>query len=324
VPGLFRSAFQRLAPVARRDERIRELEQHLASGDLLTRPSYRARIHAERRLRELGRELGVPSTSVIRHGKFWVYELAQSHGFDVPEQFGRWDSPAEIRWDLLPDRVVIKSAFSSTSRGVVPLRRTDAGWQVITRDTTLTDDQLTATLVELVETGRARAPFAAEEFLDQDGTGTGMPTDVRALCFYGDVGVVALRRSGEHANGSTTRFRFLDQHGADLLDAHPSQRVDQTIPVPPALEELVDAASRLSVAIRAPFSRIDMYQIGDRVVFGEVTPRPGGPQWFGPELDARLGEAWERALARIARDVARGMNPEPAFGPFDVARRSHG
>ena len=267
--------------------------------------------------------MGTPSTSVIRHGKFWVYELAQSHGFDVPEQFGRWDGPAEIRWDELPDLVVIKSAFSSTSRGVFPIRRTDAGWQVITRDTILTDDQLTATLEDLVETGRARGPFAAEEFLDQDGTGEGMPTDVRALCFYGEVGVVALRRCDQHAS-KTNRFRFLDQHGADLLDTHPSLRVDQTIPVPPTLHDLVDAASRLSMAIRAPFSRIDMYQIGDRVVFGEVTPRPGGPQWFGPELDATLGEAWERALARLARDIAQGMGAEPEFGPVNAVRRSRG
>jgi hypothetical protein len=91
--------------------------------------------------------------------------------------------------------------------------------------------------------------------------------------------------------------------------------VDQTIPVPTALDELCDSASRLSVAIRAPFSRIDMYRIGDRSVFGEVTPRPGGPQWFGRELDVRLGEAWERALIRLARDVAHGMSPEPEFGP---------
>ena len=81
------------------------------------------------------------------------------------------------------------------------------------------------------------------------------------------------------------------------------------------IRDRCESASRLSVAIRAPFSRIDMYRIGDRSVFGEVTPRPGGPQWFGRELDVRLGEAWERALIRLARDVAHGMSPEPEFGP---------
>jgi len=319
---VIRSVFGRLPPVARRDTRVAELsdenarlKQQLASGEQLTRPSYRARIHAERRLRALGVEMGVPSTSVIRHGKFYVYDLARSHGFDVPEQFAQWDDPADIAWNALPDLVVIKSAHSSTSRGVLPLRRTDAGWEVITRDQVMTTEELTATLTDLVETGRARPPFAAEEFLDQDESGGRLPIDVRALTFYGEVPLVALRRPLEHGNKQTTSWRYVDRRGADVLDEHPSLVVDQTIPVPTALEELCETASRLSVAIRAPFSRIDMYRIGDRGVFGEVTPRPGGPQWFGQEVDIRLGEAWERALIRLARDVANGMSPDPEFGP---------
>lgn len=305
-----RSVVGRLAPVSRREARIRELEQHLASGDPLTLPSYRARIYAERRLRVLGGE-----TSVISGGKLHVYELAQSHGIEVPRQFGRWDHPAEIRWDELPDQVVIKSAFSSTSRGVFPLRRREVGWEVITRDTILTQAQLIATLETLIETERALPPFAAEAFLDEDGTGTRTPTDVRNLCFYGEVPLISLRRCDEHGIDRATRYRFVDEKGEDVLDSHPSVVVDQTIPVPSALHELVDVASRLSVAIRAPFSRIDLYRIGDRVVFGEVTPRPGGRQWFGPEIDLMLGEAWERAEARLARDLAGGMTPEPEFGP---------
>ncbi len=334
--SMFRSMFGRLPPVARRDERIAKLdrriarlkrrvdelggentrlEQQLASGEQLTRPSYRARIHEGRRLRALRVEMGVPSTSVIRHGKFYVYDFARSHGFDVPEQYGRWDDPADIAWNDLPDLVVIKSARSTASRGVFPLRRTGAGWEVITRDTVVTTEELTATLNDLIEKGRAKPPFAAEEFLDQDGSGGRMPIDVRALTFYGEVHLVALRRPLEHGNKRTTSWRYVDRSGADVLDQHPSLVVDQTIPVPTALDELCDGAARLSVAIRAPFSRIDMYQVGDRAVFGEVTPLPGGPQWFGQEVDVRLGKAWERALIRLTRDVADGMSPEPEFGP---------
>jgi hypothetical protein len=332
-----RSMFgRRLPPIARRDERIAKLsrqvaklnrrveelgdenarlEQQLASGELLTRPSFRARIHEERRLRALEVEMRVPSPSVIRHGKFYVYDFARSHGFDVPERHGQWDDPADIAWDELPDLVVIKSAYSTASRGVFPLRRTGAGWEVITHDTVMTTEELTATLGDLAEKGDAKPPFGAEEFLDQDGSGGRLPVDVRALTFYGDVRLVALRRPLQHGNRQTTSWRYVDRSGADVLDQHPSLVVDQTIPVPTALEELCESASRLSVAMRAPFSRIDMYQVGDRAIFGEVTPRPGGPQWFGREVDVKLGEAWERALIRLARDVGGGMSPEPEFGP---------
>ena len=327
-----RSWFGRLPPVARRDQRLaaltrrveklREenarLERELASGDQLTRPSYRARLHAERRLRRIEVETGVPSTSVIRHGKFYVYDLARSHGFDLPEQYGRWDDPSDIAWAKLPDLVVIKSAFSSTSRGVFPLRRAVAGWEIITHDTVMTEDQLSATLSDLVEDANARPPFAAEEFLDQDGTGSRLPIDVRALSFYGEVPLFSLRQTLQHGNAGTTRWRYVDRHGVDALDEHPALVVDQTIPVPTALDEIYESAARLSIAIRAPFSRIDMYRIGDRMVFGEVTPRPGGPQWFGAEVDVALGEAWERAQVRLTHDIAAGMSPEPVFGPSDV------
>jgi hypothetical protein len=87
------------------------------------------------------------------------------------------------------------------------------------------------------------------------------------------------------------------------------------MPTPPRLDEVVDIASRLSVAMRLPFARIDLYPLRDRVVFGEVTPRPGGRQWLGVEQDTMLGDSWERALARFAHDVAAGMSPEPQQGP---------
>ena len=138
---------------------------------------------------------------------------------------------------------------------------------------------------------------------------------MRALSFYGEVPLFSLRQTVEHGNAGTTRWRYVDRKGVDVLDEHPALVVDQTIPVPTALEEVCESAARLSVAIRAPFSRIDMYRIGDRTVFGEVTPRPGGPQWFGPEVDVALGEAWERALTRLARDLVDGMSPDPEFGP---------
>lgn len=329
VFSFLRSAFRRLPPVSRRDRRIATLERRLAKlrrglangGDQLARSSYRARIYAERRRRDIEVWNSIPLTTVTRHGKFHVYDLARSHGLDVPAQYGRWDDPADIPWNDLPDHVVIKSAFGSTSRGVFPLRRTASGWQVITRDTVMTGDELVATMKDLTAKGSVSPPFGAEEFLDEDGTGLRTPTDVKIYAFYGVVPLVALRQSDAHGSGRASRFRFVDLDGVDVLDTYRSRPVDKTIPVPEALDELGEAASRLSVAIRTPFARIDMYGIRDRVVFGEVTLRPGGPQWLGLELDVVLGKAWERAQVRLAQDISQGMSPEPEWGPVPVDRQ---
>jgi hypothetical protein len=100
----------------------------------------------------------------------------------------------------------------------------------------------------------------------------------------------------------------------DLVEEYRGKPTDPSIPVPASCAEIFQVASRVSVAIRAPFSRIDLYDIHGRIVFGEVTPRPGGPQWLGADLDVSLGDAWERAQVRLWRDIADGMSPEPEWG----------
>lgn len=276
------------------------------------KPSFQVRLNEERRLRKLEVEIGAPSRSVIAGGKFHVYDLVRSLGVDVPEQLGRWDDPAEIPWDDLPDTVVIKSAFAAASRGVLPLRRVDGGWQVATRDTTVTSDQLTADLVGLAAEGKARPPFGAEELLD-DGS-DGPPVDVKVYSFYGETPLALLRRVDEHGGDGGAAHRFIDANGADLVEEYRGKPTDPSIPVPASCGEIFEVASRVSVAIRAPFSRIDLYDIKGRIVFGEVTPRPGGPQWLGEELDVSLGEAWERAQVRLWADIANGMSREPEWG----------
>lgn len=315
---MIRSLFRRLPPVARRDERISQLRHSLRTAGateeavdayrdaFVRRSSFQARVHAERRLRALAQEIGAPSTSVIRHGKLHVYDVARAQGIEVPEVFGQWNDPRDIPWAELPDLVVIKTAFGSASRGVFPVRRADGGWHVVTHAGTWSDDDLTSAFVELMGAGRARPPFFAEEFLDEDGTGSSMPTDVKAYAFYGEVPLVLLRRPGRHGVSRDVAFRILDPRGHDVEDFQTNSTIDRTLPVPAELDAVVDAASRLSLAIRAPFSRLDFYCVRGRVVLGEVTPRPGGNNWFGPAVDERLGDAWDRAEVRLARDLAGG------------------
>jgi hypothetical protein len=268
----------------------------------------------ERRLRKLAAEAGAPSTSVIRHGKFYVYDLARSHGIDVPTEFGRWEDPRDIPWSDLPDPVVVKSAYGTHARGVWPLRRTHGGWQAVGNTETITEAALTTLMTKLVEQETVEPPFVAEEFLDEDGTGR-LPTDVKVYAFYGEAHMVVLRRPGRLGeNPRLTPFRVIDPNGADMPGFRTVSLIDSALPVPALLAEAVEAAKLLSVAIRAPFSRLDFYCIGHRVVFGEVTPRPGGSGWHGPEVDELLGDAWDRAQVRLTRDIADGLAPEPQFG----------
>ena len=268
----------------------------------------------ERRLRELAREVGAPSTSVIRHGKFYVYDLVRSHGIETPAELGRWDDPGAIPWAALPDLVVVKSAYGTNARGTWPLRRSDDGWRAVGDTRAITEDDLTTSMTKLVERGAIQAPFVAEEFLDEDGTGR-LPTDVKVYAFYGEVPMVVLRRPGRLGEPvKRTLYRAVDEHGEDTIGLETGSTIDPSLPVPARFAEAVDHAKRLSLVLRTPFSRLDFYCLPDRVIFGEITPRPGGSAWHGPVVDRMLGEAWDRAQVRLARDLSEGMTPEPEFG----------
>lgn len=271
----------------------------------------------EKRIVARLRELEAPPRSLLSWGKFGVYEFARSHGVDVPAQLGLWETPADIPWDELPAHVVIKSSFGSTSRGVLPLHRVDDGWQIATHVQTLSNEDLAATLGELGEQTLIRGPFAAEEFLTEDEDHR-PPTDVKMYGFYGEVPLLLLRQSDRHGDRSASRFRVVDAQGKDLFDTYHGRPTDRGIEVPATLDELLDAASRLSIAFREPFVRVDLYSVRDRVVFGEFTPRPGGRQWFGAALDRRLGEEWEKAEARFGKDLAFGASRLPQMGPVAI------
>ena len=196
------------AEQAGRDRRIADLQAQLSEqrSEQAHTASFQSRLFAERRIREHELQMEEPPPSVISNGKFWVYDLVRSHGVDVPQQFGRWDDPADIPFGKLPDRVVIKSAFGSTSRGVLPLRRSDGGWQIITHDENVTSDELIAVLRDRMSSGQIRGPFGAEEFLDGEVPGA-LPTDVKIYAFYGDVQMILVARSHDHGNGGAIRYR---------------------------------------------------------------------------------------------------------------------
>ncbi|MGA9103142.1 ATP-grasp fold amidoligase family protein [Aeromicrobium sp.] len=328
--SLLRRLVRRLPPVASRDRRIAALQTRLAerSEGWAQNPSFQGRVFALRRIRKHEAELGVRVPSVISRGKFWVYDFVRSHGMEIPEQFGRWDDAADIPWLELPDRVVIKSARGSTSRGVFPLQRVDDGWHLATHQHPMSQEMLLDTIAARLADRSIRGPFVAEEFLEPR-VPDGLPLEIKVYAFYGEVPVVVLSESRDHGRMSAVSYRVVDPTGSNLVDettnpalagatgrstdAAPSQ-IDLTLPVPKRLDEVIDIASRLTIAMRLPFARIDLYDVPGRLVFGEVTPRPGGRQWFGTDLDVLMGTAWERAEARLTRDLSRGAPPEPQRG----------
>lgn len=314
-----RSAFARLAPVARRDERIAKLTRAMterAADDERSygRPSFRRYIYAERRLAAHMHDLDRSDRGQVVTSKLKSYSFAMSHDVDVPQVFAVWDRPEDIVWDELPDGVVIKSDGGTSARGVIPLRRAAGGWTTVTTTNVVESSAVVDLLRARAEERLVRGPFFAEELLGR-GVGNVLPDDVKIHAFYGEVSHVLLRHVSVHGDFSANRFRVVFPDGTDAGPVIRGLTHDENIPIPRNLGELCNAAARMSLGIPRAHIRVDMYDVDGRMVFGEFTPRPGGPMDYGPELDERFGHFWERAQARVLNDLLDGAEPVMRFGP---------
>lgn len=314
-----RARARRLPGVAWRDARIRELtaaltrvEKDLAaqrSGKADT-PSFARYIYADRRINDHLLDSNLPDRADQMEHKLESVSFAQSHGIRIPRVLGLWERPDDIPWEGLPDEIVLKSNSGASSRGVYPMRRIDGRWTVVTRDEPIEPAEIVARLTELQRIGRIGGPFFGQELIGA-GRENILPTEVRVFCFYGEVGLVNVRRVASHADKASVRVRRFLEDGTPG-PRHPLH--DDDIVPPDIFEEAVEIGRQYSTLVPRPFIRMDFLDDHGDLVFGELTPRPGGPHYFGPEHDLRLGVLWEHARARFLHDLTNGQDYALTYG----------
>ena len=320
-----RSLVRQLPPVARRDEKIRRLRSKnrrldaaLSAAEKLAQPtesdapSFARYVYAARRINahRVGRSVPGGANQIAR--KLNSYSFAQSHGVRIPTLLGLWNTPADIPWDDLPDQIVLKSQTGAASRGVFPLRRIDGRWFVVTRDEPIEPAEIVTQLSDLIRDRRISGPIFGQELIGA-GRDNALPAEVRVFGFYGEVGMANVLRRAMHGSNAGTRSRRYLEDGSPGPRHHLHFPEDDTGP-PESFETAVEIGRRLSAQIPRPFVRIDFLDDDGDLVFGELTPRPGGSNYFGPEDDGRLGELWERAQARVLSDVIDGSDYSLKFG----------
>jgi len=116
----------------------------------------------------------------------------------------------------------------------------------------------------------------------------GVPDDYKFFVFHGECGFVQVDagRFGHRTQDFfDPRWNHLDLSGGPPW-ADPQPR-------PPArLAEMIDVAQRLGAG--TDFVRVDLYNVGGRIVFGELTSYPaGGDSPFYPErFNEEFGRPW--------------------------------
>lgn len=205
----------------------------------------------------------------------------------IVKTLGVWETPDDIDFNILPGKFVLKTNHSGGNTGVV-----------ICKDKNIFDFnsakiKLEKSLKSDIYKNYREWPYKdvdkkifAEELLEDKGGGE--LVDYKFYCFNGYVDSVMLcidRQIG------SPKFYFFDR---DWNLRRYNKRgkeapSDFTLPKPCNMDKMFEMASELSKGI--PFVRVDLYNVNDKIYFGEMTffPASGLDCNRLPETDLYFG-----------------------------------
>ena len=206
---------------------------------------------------------------------------------------GVWDRPEDIEWDSLPDQFVLKTTHGGGNTGVVICKDKS------TFDIQNAVEKLKKSLKEDLYIALREWPYKdvpkriiAEKYISPAPNVVDIP-DYKWYCFNGEpkfCQVILDRNSNETIDFFDTDWQHQEFSGMNPM-AGPGWSHAAVLPERPAnLETQILIARELSKDL--PYSRIDLYETGEGIYFGEITFYPGsGLGRFRPdEYNELLGE----------------------------------
>lgn len=206
----------------------------------------------------------------------------------IIQSLGVWDNVEDIEWEKLPNRFVLKCTHDSSSI-------------VICKDKSQLDIQSAKKRLRKClnrdyfkverEWPYKNVPrrIIAEQFIEPAPGITDL-ADYKWFCFNGEVKMLYVATE-RNKPGESAKFDFFDVEGRHIpvqQEGHPNATIPPKFPK--NSKKMIELAGMLSKDI--PFIRVDFYEIGDSVLFGELTFFPMGG--FSPlvpeEWDLRFGE----------------------------------
>lgn len=202
---------------------------------------------------------------------------------------GVWDKPEDIEWEKLPEKFVLKTTHGGGSLGVV-----------VCKDKAVIDKKSAIKkLKKSMKTDGYRIqlewPYKnvprrvlAEHYIESNSNSKDLP-DYKFFCFYGEVKGLFVATERQNPN-EEVKFDFFDSDYNHLPFRQGHDHAKVVPPKPKNFELMKRIASQLSKGI--PHVRIDLYDDGNRVLFGEATfYHFGGLVPFEPEeWDYKFGE----------------------------------
>jgi hypothetical protein len=217
----------------------------------------------------------------------------------LPALYWVTKNPADIPFDDLPDKFVVKATHGCGWNHLVPDKTKVNRQDLIDKCTTWL--RLNCYYQDREWAYKDIEPRIIVEQFISDGTGLA-PTEYKLYVFHGQVHLIWVttgRFVDERADSYTPSWRRLSmKRGAKL--------VERPMPRPPHLDEMIRCAEILGGGL--DFIRVDLYE-GDQVYFGEMTVYPsGGLEFYEPKWNWHFGRLWDPS-SRKAQILGWGGRP---------------
>lgn len=226
--------------------------------------------------------------------KYRVREYVRQCGLEeilVP-LYGHWEKAEDIDWETLPNAFVLKANNGS-------------GDIIVCRDKAKLDKQNTTQyLARLLKTrfgyhageshyNKIHPCVVAEQLLDvrQQAAESETPIDYKIWCFDGQPFVVWACWNRHHDNVQVATYDLNWQLHPEWSRSTPHYQLNcRPMQRPKTLDRMLEVAARLSKGF--PEVRVDLYEIGGRVYFGELTftSAEGIMDFYTPEFLRMMGD----------------------------------
>lgn len=206
--------------------------------------------------------------------------------------------PRDIPFDALPEKYIIKTNHGCGGHII--------GNERLDREATIT------ALNEMMRSNyywnygeyqyyKIKPHILVEEFLESGSSGS--PLDYRCWCFGGKPEFVQVDDNLHSINP------FFDRDW-NLLPFNYREKIRHVeIPRPERLSDILELASMLAAEI--DFVRVDIYNIRDKVYFGEMTfmPVAGLMRFSPPEWNEKIGNLWQMKHSGVVRKSDTVISP---------------
>ena len=213
------------------------------------------------------------------------YVKAKGLGDLLVPLLGTWKHSADIPWDTLPEKFVLKCNHDSGSAHIID-RNTDRKAVGTALDAALRQ-KYGYRHGELHYNGIVPC-ILAEEYLD---SGEAVPVDYKVWCFDGRPYCIwaCQDRSADHVYVNIYDLDWNPRPEVSVTAGH-YLTGDGTLPRPVTLQRMLEAAATLSEGF--PEVRVDFYEVRGRLYFGEMTfaGQAGFMDYFTPGFLRELGD----------------------------------